>query len=116
MAKTIDLVKEIANAALAKKAGRVVVQDLRNKSDVCDFQIVCSAGSDRQTQAICNSIQEMTKKNLGERVIAVEGKQTGHWILMDFSSVVVHIFLEEIRDYYAIEDLWPDAKIVNLDD
>ena len=115
MSNAMSLVNVIAKAAADKKASRLVVQDLRNKSDICDYQVVCSASSDRQTQAICNSIQEMAKSQLGERAIAVEGKQTGHWILMDYSSVVVHVFLEEIRDYYALEELWPDAKVVNVD-
>ncbi|SMF66959.1 ribosome silencing factor [Pseudobacteriovorax antillogorgiicola] len=112
----LDIAKAIGKAAQDKKASRLVIQDLRNRSDICDYQVVCSASSDRQTQAICSSIEEYLKKNLQVRPIAIEGKQTGHWILIDYGSVIVHVFLEEIRDYYALEDLWSDADLVHLED
>ena len=113
--KALDIVQAVSKAAHEKKASRLVIQDLRSRSDICDYQIVCSATNDRQTQAICNSIEESLKKDLKERPIAIEGKQTGQWILLDYGSVIVHVFLDEIRDYYALEEIWPDAKIVTVD-
>ena len=68
-----------------------------------------------ETQAICASVEEAVKGEFSRRPLAIEGKQTGHWILIDYGSVIVHIFLDEIRDYYAIENLWPDASNVNVD-
>ena len=112
---TLDLVKAIAQAAHDKKASRLIVQDLRQRSDICDYQIVCSATNERQTQAICSSIEEGVRKKLNLRPSAIEGKQTGHWILVDYSSVIIHIFLDEIRGYYALEELWPDAKSISIE-
>jgi ribosome-associated protein len=87
------------------------VQNLQGKSSLCDYQLICSASNERQTQAIASHIEDtMRVKKLG-KPIAIEGKQTGHWILMDYGDVMVHIFLEGIRDYYAIERLWPEAPM-----
>ena len=111
----LDLAQEIGRAALEKKASRLVIQDLRHRSDICDYQVICSGSSDRQTQAICNSIEDLVRQKLKQRPVAIEGKQTGHWILLDYGSVVVHVFLEEIRDYYALENLWPDVQSIPLE-
>lgn len=110
----IDLVKAVGYAALEKKAGRLIVQDLRGRSDVCDYQVVCSANNERQTQAICNSIESVVKKQFKRRPTTIEGKQTGHWILIDYDSVIVHVFLDELRDYYALESLWPDVEPMTI--
>ncbi len=111
----LELAKKIGAAALDKKAQRVVIQDLRSRSDICDYQVVCSATNERQTQAICNSIEETVKRNYSQRPLAIEGKQTGHWILIDYGSIIVHVFLDEIRDYYALENLWPDVQNMTLE-
>lgn len=111
---SIELVQVIAKAARDKKASRVVVQDLSSRSDICRYQVICSGSSDKQTQAISNAIEDYVKRSSKQRPLAVEGKQTGHWILLDYGSIIVHIFLEEIRDYYALEELWPDAKLLNV--
>lgn len=104
-----DLVKLIANVALEKKATRVVAQNLEGKSGLCDYQIVISGSNERQTQAIATHIEDTLREKKVARPFAVEGKQTGHWILMDYDGVLVHIFLDTIRDYYAMERLWPTA-------
>lgn len=110
-----QLVKIIANAANDRKAIRIIVQDLSRKSDVCEYQVICSGSSDRQTQAICGAIENAVRMKGGGKPLAIEGKQTGHWILLDYGSVIVHIFLDEIRSYYALEELWPDAEAVQVD-
>lgn len=103
------LVKLVADAAADKKATRIVSQDLRGHSSICDFQIICSGSNERQTQAICGHIEDLLRDAKVSKPIAIEGKQTGHWILMDYGDVMVHIFLDTIRDYYALERLWPAA-------
>jgi ribosome-associated protein len=110
---SLDIARQAAAAALDKKAGRLVLQDLRGQSDLCDFQLVCSGENDRQTRAIADAIEDQLKK-AGTRPVAVEGKQTGNWILVDFGSVLIHVFLESLRDFYAIETLFPKAKFVQL--
>lgn len=105
-----ELVKLIANVALEKKATRVIAQNLEGKSGLCDYQLVISGSNERQTQAIASHIEDTLREKKIARPFAVEGKQTGHWILMDYDGVLVHIFLESIRDYYAMEQLWPNAS------
>ncbi len=104
-----DLVKLIAAAALEKKATRVIAQNLEGKSSLCDYQIVISGSNERQTQAIATHIEDQLREKKVAKPFAVEGKQTGHWILMDYDGVLVHIFLDSIRDFYAMERLWPNA-------
>lgn len=113
--ETMDLIKDITKSAADKKAARVVVQDLKSKSSICDYQIICSATNEKQCQAICQNIEESLKKKYKLRAVAIEGRQTGHWILMDYSDVIVHIFIDEIRDYYALEEIWPDARLLPMD-
>ena len=106
---SLELVKVIKEAAEDKKATNIVVQDLRGKSDICSYQIICSGSNDRQNQAIANNIESAVKNAGGGRPSTIEGKQTGHWILVDYINVIVHIFQDEMRDFYALEDIWPSA-------
>ncbi len=111
-----NLIKMITAAAAEKKATRILAQDLSGKSSICDYQVVCSGSNERQTQAICSYIEDVLRDNKAGKPLAIEGKQTGHWILMDYGNVMVHVFLDTIRDFYAVERLWPDAGITKFDD
>ncbi len=110
---SLDIARQAAEAASDKKAQRLVLQDLRGLSDLCEYQLVCSGDNDRQTRAIADAVEERCKK-LGMRPVAIEGKQTGNWILIDFGPILVHVFLEGLRDFYALESLFPKAKFVQL--
>lgn len=111
----LKLAKIIGKAASDKKAQRVLIQDLGQRSDICQFQVICSGTNDSQTQAICNNIEQLVLEKVRRKPLAIEGKQTGHWILIDYGSVIVHVFMDSIRDYYALENLWPDAPTINPD-
>ena len=110
----LNVARHAASAANAKKALRLVVQDLRGLSDLCQFQLVCSGSNDRQNIAISQSVEDHLKRNFNIRPMAVEGKKSGSWIVLDYGPTLIHIFDEEIRDYYAIESLWPNAKEVAM--
>lgn len=110
----MDIAKEAAAAAADKKAVRPVIIDLRGASDLCDFQFICSGENERQTRAIADAIEARNKQLFGVRPVAIEGKQSGNWILMDYGSTLIHIFYDYLRDYYALEQLWPAAKFVSL--
>jgi len=112
---SLKLSQFAAEAAKEKKASRVVVLDLRNSSDICEFQMICSGDNDRQTRAIAQAIEDHCLKQTGIRPIAIEGKQSGHWILLDYGALTVHVFFSYIRDYYALEEIWPNAKKVALE-
>lgn len=110
----VDLAKLAAQAALDKKSTRLVLQDLRGLSDVCQMQLICSGSNERQTQAICQGIEETLREQGGLRPLVIEGKQSGHWILVDYGSTIIHIFLDSIRDFYAVETVWTKAKRIPL--
>jgi len=105
-----DVVRE---AALAKKARDVVEIDLRKKSSMADFFVICEGDTDRQTRAISESVQEAARSK-GVRPFHVSGEHDGAWILIDFADVVVHIFLPGERAFYDLESLWNTAETENL--
>ncbi|GAB5523599.1 MAG: ribosome silencing factor [Roseivirga sp.] len=107
------LSKVIINGMEEKKASDIVLMDLREvKGAVSDFFIICSGNSDTQLQAIAESIEEEVEKNSDERPWRKEGYTNKEWILLDYVSVVAHIFKSEKRAFYALEELWGDAKII----
>tara|TARA_Y100000031_G_scaffold79713_1_gene87865 strand:- start:331 stop:678 length:348 start_codon:yes stop_codon:yes gene_type:complete len=108
-----NLAKIIAQAAFDIKGFDLNVIDLRKHTSFADFFVIVNGRSDRQVQAICNNILEKTKAKK-ESPNGVEGYNAGHWILIDFVSVVVHVFYEETRDFYALDKLWGDAPSVDF--
>jgi len=103
-------------AALDKQAEDLVVLDLRGLSDVTDYFIVCHGNSDRQVVAIARSIEEHLRRELQCRPSHVEGLRTGEWVLMDYVDFVVHVFVEDRRQFYRLERLWGDAPSIDLSD
>ncbi len=101
------------DAALDKKAEDIVVLDLRNLSDVTDFFVICHGTSDRQVLTIADSVEERLIQSLGVKPSSVEGRRTSEWILMDYIDFVVHVFVEEKREFYRLERLWGDAPRID---
>lgn len=101
----------MAGAALDAKAEKLLILDLRRISYSFDFFFLCSAESDRRIQAVVDHIEEALEKS-GVRTSHREGQPEGGWVLLDFGSVVGHIFTPEVREYYALERLWADAPRV----
>ena len=100
-----------------KKATDIVVLDLRKvKNAVADFFVVCSGNSDKQLDAITDSIDEQVYKELKENPWHVEGKNNKEWMLLDYIDVVAHVFRKDRRDFYALEKLWGDAEIIEIED
>lgn len=93
------------NGALQKKAKDVVVLNVKEISSFTDYLLICSGATDRQVQAISATTQGYLKK-AGIRPLGVEGETNGQWILLDYDDVVISIFQESLRAFYAIEDLW----------
>ncbi len=100
-----------------KKATDIVVMDLREvKNAVADFFVLCSGNSDKQLNAISDSVDEFVYKDLKENPWHSEGKNNKEWMLLDYISVVVHIFKKDRRDFYSLEKLWGDAKTSVVED
>jgi ribosome-associated protein len=103
----------ILEAALNKKAFNLTLLEMKESTSFTDYFFICSGNSDRQVQAIAEGIQEALKGE-GLRPLGLEGTLEGKWILMDYEDVVVHIFLEPVRQFYDLEGLWVDAPRINL--
>jgi len=111
---TIEKVMDaVVAAAEEKKAHDIVALDLRGVSLVADYFVICSGNSDTQVLAITTEIRKLANK-LGLHVRGVEGENAARWVLIDLGDVVVHIFHREEREYYNIEKIWSDAKVVDL--
>ena len=103
------LVDEIAQLAADRKALDVIALDLRGLIGYADYFLVCSGRSDRQTRAIHDAIHGGLKHAHGMLPRRVEGLTDGHWILLDYLDVVVHVFTPQTRDFYRLEQLWGEA-------
>lgn len=97
------------------KAKDIVVLDLRDiETAVCDFFVICSGDSSTQVDGISNSVSRYTRKTLSEKPWTIEGQNNSEWILMDYVSVVAHVFYHETRTFYDLEELWSDAKRTDI--
>jgi ribosome-associated protein len=103
------------NASLQRKAKDLIILNVKELSSFADYFIICSGTSDRQVQAIAESIQGNLKEH-GILALGVEGERTGKWVLMDYEDIIVHIFYEPIREFYDIERLWSDAPRMEVGD
>jgi len=100
-------------AALEKKAHDLVVIEVGELTSVADYLVICSGRSDRQVQAIAQSIEEQLRAQ-GIRPLSIEGAGRGQWILMDYADVIVHVFYQPVREFYDLERLWEHAPQVQL--
>ena len=97
-----------------KKAENVLALDLRGISSFTDFFVICSGTSEPHLKAIINELEDRLKKDHGVRPMAVDGFPMSQWVVADYSNVVVHIFHENKRGFYSLEDLWSDAPRLPL--
>ena len=97
------------------KGNDIDILDLRDiDTAVCDYFIICNGTSNTQVNAIVNSIQKTVSKEIHDNPLHVEGNDNAEWVLLDYVSIVVHVFQKHIREYYNIESLWGDAKITTI--
>ncbi len=113
------LVDTIVEGIQEIKGKDITVLDLKNiENSVCDYFIICTGDSNTQVEGITSSVVRHTRKQISEKPWHNEGSTNSEWVLLDYVSVVVHIFYRETREYYNIEGLWADAErtdIPNLD-
>jgi len=102
-------------AVLGMKALDVVVLDVHGLASFADTFIVCSGRSHRQVSAIAEFVQKDLKAK-GIKPLGIEGLREGHWVLMDYGDVLIHVFYEPVRIFYDLEGLWSDAKRVEVGD
>ena len=104
-----QLAEAIAELAADKKALDIVELDLRGAVDYTDYFVICSGTSDRHVKAICDGIRYGLKDADGVGPRRVEGLTQARWVLMDYLDVVVHVFVPELREFYALERLWGEV-------
>ncbi|AVX19977.1 MULTISPECIES: ribosome silencing factor [Carboxydocella] len=105
--KLLDLIKA---GAEDKKARNITILELGELSIMTDYFVIMSGNSTTQVRAIADGIEEKVKEGLGVIPLRREGLRSGRWILLDYGQAVVHVFLEEERQYYNLERLWGEAK------
>jgi ribosome-associated protein len=106
------LSKTVIQGMQERKGKDIVCLDLTNvKNAICDYFIICHCDSDKHVTAVADSVIEEADKKHDELPWHKEGYENSEWILLDYSNVIVHIFIKEKRDFYKIEQLWADAKI-----
>jgi len=101
-------VRLAAESCLARKAEDLCVLDLRELSSFTDFFLIAHGNSSRQNAAVADAV-EMALRPAGLRPLSVEGRESAEWILLDYGSLVVHVFSRAARDHYSLEKLWGDA-------
>ena len=103
---------QCAALALDKKALDVKILEIKNISSIADYLVLANGQSDKQAQAIAESVRHGLKK-FG-KTLAVEGMKEGNWIVIDYGDVIVHVFREEIRRYYDLDSIWSEAPSVMI--
>lgn len=104
-----------AHAVSDKQCVDIVVLDLTELSDVCDYFVIATANNSRQADASVDEVEDRVADDCGEHPFSIEGRDKGDWILMDYGSVLVHVFTPEQREFYRLERLWGDAPVLDLD-
>ena len=111
-----ELVKTITEAIQEKKGSSIVVADLTKiGGTISNYFIICEGNSPTQVEAIAESISDMARERLKEKPTHVVGLENAQWVAMDYTDVLVHVFLPDVREYYDLEHLWEDAKVVQIE-
>ena len=117
MEETLQLVNSIIDGIQEKKGRSIVTVDLSNiLTAPCTYFVICTGTAPQHTDAICDSVEEFTGKQLHEKPARIAGRDNAEWIAMDYGTVMVHILLPEAREHYDIENLWYDAQITQVAD
>jgi ribosome-associated protein len=113
----IQLVETIKEAIQDKKGSNIIVADLTKiEGTICQYFMICTGNSPTQVEAIAESIGDVVREKLGEKPAHVVGLENAQWVAMDYTDVLVHVFLPDVRDYYDLEHLWEDAPLTRIPD
>lgn len=115
IAYSLDMAKAAVKAAAENRGQDITVLDLTGITSLFDFFILITGGSRRQLAAIADEI-ERGLKAIGEKKLSISGLEEGRWVVMDYGSIVIHLFDEDTRSFYNLENLWADGKPVDVSD
>jgi len=111
----LTIAKTCAKYADEIQAQDIIVLDLRGISTITDYFVICTGTSMPHLRAILRDVRAKTEEEIGERPRSFEGDAESHWLVIDYVDVIVHIFHQDKRALYSLEDLWSDAPEVGLD-
>ncbi|MDR2475428.1 MAG: ribosome silencing factor [Bacteroidales bacterium] len=111
------LLQNVIEGIQEKKGKNIVIVDLTGIIGcICNQFVICEGNSPNQVSAIADSVREYVRKKISVKPVSVSGEQNAQWIAMDYSDIIVHIFLPDRRNYYQLEHLWNDAKLTDIPD
>ena len=117
MNQTTLLLDTIVKGLQEKKGRNIVTVDLREMPGaICQFMVICEGNNPNQISALSDSVWDMVNKEVKEKPISIEGLRNAQWVGMDYGTIIVHIFMPEMRSFYRLENLWEDSKIVRIPD
>ncbi|MEX2173901.1 MAG: ribosome silencing factor [Pirellulaceae bacterium] len=109
---SFELAQAAAREAEENRGQNVIVLDMRDQTSIFDYFVIATGTSNRQLRAISDSIDDVLQKQFGHARVGREGYEDSHWILLDYGSIVIHLFDDKHRDFYRLEDLWAGAQPV----
>ena len=117
MNQTKLLLDTIVEGLQEKKGRNIVTIDFREMSGaICQYMVICEGNNPNQISALSDSVWDFVSKKMKEKPISVEGLRNAQWVGMDYGTIIVHIFMPEIRAFYRLENLWEDSKIEIIPD
>ena len=113
--ETKQLLEKIIYGLQEKKAHEIVQINLgKGENSVADYFVICHGTSKTQVNAITESVEEVVRKEIGEKPVHIEGKENAEWILMDYFNIIVHIFEQDKRTFFKLEELWGDFELQDI--
>lgn len=117
MEQAKQLVETITKGIQEKKGNNIVIADMSTiDGAICRYFVICQGASPAQVEAITESISDMVREELHEKPVKVAGLNNAEWVAMDYSDVMVHVFLPDVRAFYDLEHLWEDASLTQIPD
>jgi len=117
MTEAKKLVETITEGIQEKKGKDILVADMTGiEGAICSYFVVCTGASPTQVDAITDAVEEQTRVKMGEKPVRVVGRENAQWVAMDYTDVLVHIFLPDVRAFYDLENLWEDAPMERIAD
>lgn len=111
---SLEVLNATAQALFDKKASNIIALDLRQLGAFTDFFVIAEGTVDRHVKALETSVRNVLEEKFGLTPIFEEGQRSGDWIVMDYGSFLVHLFVPEFREKYALEELWKESEIIDL--
>lgn len=112
--RSLELAMAAARVAVEDKGENIKVLDMTKQTALFDYFVIVTGSSRRQLHAISEDIDDCLEKEMGDKRMNIAGYDESRWIVLDYGTVVVHLFDEETRSFYSLEDLWADASEVDI--